>query len=109
MIANFAKFATYKTEGMAKMALTAIGSVMYTSRVPEPPNVEKDQSIKDVRNRLAPIITAVRYFDQVIYMTNRKVRAAAIVPVEVGELLEEVGSSAELIALARAGQQARSK
>lgn len=89
------------------MALTAMGSVMYTSRVPEPPELEKEQSIKDVRNRLAPIITAVRYFDQVIYMTNRKVRAVAIVPVQIGELVEEVGGPDELIALVRAARQAR--
>jgi antitoxin (DNA-binding transcriptional repressor) of toxin-antitoxin stability system len=91
------------------MALTAMGALVYTPRVPEQPELEKNQSIKDVRNRLAPIIEAVRYFDRVTFMTNRNVRVAAIVPVPIGELIDEVGGPDKLIALVRAGQQAQGK
>lgn len=78
------------------MATMTIGALMYTSRVPEPPEVDKEQSIKDVRNRLAPIIEAARYFGRVTYMTNRGTRVAAIVSVEVGELVDELGQEAVL-------------
>lgn len=84
------------------MAITAIEAVMYTSHVPEPPNLNAEQSIKDVRNRLAPIIEAVRYFDRVFYMTNRGVRAAAVVSVDLAELAEEFGGPKALIDFVRA-------
>jgi len=89
------------------MAITAIEAVMYTSRVPVPPDVSKEQSIKDVRNRLASVITAVRFFDRVIYMTNRRVRVAAVVPVELGELAEELGGPTVLIDLVHKARQSQ--
>lgn len=90
------------------MALIAMEAVLYTSRVTEPPEVDKEQSIKDVRNRLAPIITAARFFDRVTYMTNRKVRVAAIVPVELGELADEFGGPSALIDFVRSAQRVES-
>lgn len=88
------------------MAISAMEAFLYTSRVTEPPSVSNEQSIKDVRNRLAPIITAARFFDRVTYMTNRKVRVAAIVPVELGELADELGGPRALIQLVRAAREA---
>lgn len=87
------------------MAISAMNALLYTPHVPEPPNVDKDQSIKDVRNRLAPIIEAARYFGRVTYMTNRGVRVAAIVPVEIGELVDEVGDPETLVRLVRSAQR----
>jgi prevent-host-death family protein len=84
------------------MAIMPMEAVMYTAVVPEQPNLDAEQSIKDVRNRLAPIVEAVRYFDRVIYMTNRGARVAAVVSIELAELAEEVGGPKALIELVRA-------
>lgn len=86
------------------MAIMDMGALVYTSRVAEPPNIDKEQSIKDVRNRLAPIIEAARYFGRVTFMTNRGSRVASIVSVEVGELVDEIGND-ETIAILRAAQR----
>lgn len=80
---------------------------MYTSRVPEPPEIEPEYSIKDVRNNLGPIIEAARYFDRVTYMTNRGVRAAAVVPVDLAQLAEELGGPQALVDFVRAAQAER--
>ncbi len=79
------------------MAIAAICAPMYTSRVPEPPEIEPAYSIKEVRNKLGPVIEVARYFDGVTYMTNRGVRVAAVVPVELAELAEQLGGPRALI------------
>jgi hypothetical protein len=110
MIANLSQIAKYDTpgKGTGKVAIMSMGAVVYTSRVTEQPSLEAEQSIKDVRNRLAPIIEAVRYFDRVIFMTNRKVRVAAVVPFELGELADEMGGPKALIEFVRSARAGES-
>lgn len=90
------------------MAIAAKCAPMYTARVPEPPEIKPAYSIKEVRNKLGPIIEAARYFDRVTYMTNRGVPVAAVVSVELARLAEEVGGTKALIELVRVAREGRS-
>jgi prevent-host-death family protein len=86
---------------VAVTALIAESALMYTSGMAEPPEVPTDVKIFEARNQLGKIFERARYFDGVTFVTNRGQRAAAVVPAELGELAEEVGGPAALIALVR--------
>lgn len=70
------------------MTVVTAEIAMYTSGMPELPEVPDEIAINEARNRLGPIIEKARYFDGVTYLLNRGKRVAAIVPVEVAEQFE---------------------
>lgn len=73
------------------MTVVTAEIAMYTSGMPEPPEVPDEIAINEARNKLGPIIEKSRYFGGVTFLMNRGKRVAAIVPVEIGELIEESG------------------
>ena len=75
-------------------AMTDESVVLYTSRMPGPPDVPEEMKIFEARNKLASVIDKARYFGRVTYLTNRGKRVAAIVPVEVAERYQAERSKA---------------
>ncbi|ALF00198.1 hypothetical protein [Streptomyces sp. SPB78] len=50
-----------------------------------------DQPIAEARANLSELLATVRIAKVVRYLTSRSKRQAALVPVEIGELVEEAG------------------
>lgn len=76
-------------------------AVLYTPRMPGPPDVPPEMKIFEARNAFAAVIDKARYFGGVTFLMNRGRRVAAIVPVEVGELVEEFGDTELLVTTVR--------
>lgn len=75
--------------------------VLYTPRMPGPPDVPTEMKIFEARNQLAAVIDKSRYFGGVTFLMNRGKRVSAIVPVEVGELVEDFGDTELLVTIVR--------
>lgn len=75
--------------------------VMYTSGMAGPPDVPPEMKIFEARNKLAAVIDKSRYFGGVTFLMNRGKRVAAVVPVEVGELVEDFGDTELLVRTVR--------
>lgn len=87
--------------------MTAVIDDLYTPAMPGPPDVPPQMKIFEARNNLAAVIDKSRYFGGVTYLMNRGKRVAAIAPVELAELAEEVGGTAALIEIVRAARKAQ--
>lgn len=74
---------------------------MYNPGMPESPDVPPEIAINEARNKLGPIIEKSRYFGGVTFLMNRGRRVASIVPVEVGELVEDFGNTELLVSIVR--------
>ena len=75
--------------------------VMYTSAMAGPPDVPTEMKIFEARNAFAAVIDKARYFGGVTFLMNRGKRVAAVVPVEVGELVEDFGDTELLVRMVR--------
>ena len=78
----------------------AIETILYTAPVPADMDAE-DIGIAEARSNLTDVVAHVRVLKQVRFLTNRSRRMAAIVPVELGELANELGGPAALVAFVR--------
>ncbi len=50
-----------------------------------------DQPITEARANITELVSAAQLLRRVYFLTKRDTRKAAIVPVEIGELIERVG------------------
>jgi hypothetical protein len=70
---------------------------------------QADQPIAEARTNLSELHSAVRLLRRVYFLTSRGTRQVALVPVELGELAEQVGgpdSAAAILAAHLAETQA---
>jgi hypothetical protein len=56
---------------------------------------ETDHAIADVRANLSEMLASVRLLRRTYFLTSRGKRQAALVPAELGELVEKVGGPDE--------------
>jgi len=78
----------------------SIATITYTDLVPA--DMDADEiGIAEARSNLTELVTHVRLLKRVKFLTNRNRRMAALVPVEVGELVEEFGSPDALVEFVR--------
>jgi hypothetical protein len=78
----------------------SIATITYTDLVPA--DMDADEiGIAEARSNLTELVTHVRLLKRVKFLTNRTRRMAALVPVEVGELVEEFGSPDALVEFVR--------
>lgn len=66
---------------------------------------EVDQPITEARANLSELLAAVRMLKRVYYLAARGKRQAAIVPAELGELIEAAGGPEKAAAILRAAAQ----
>lgn len=52
---------------------------------------QPDQSIAETRANLSELLASVRLLRRTYFLTSRGKRQAAVVPVELGELVEQAG------------------
>lgn len=95
--------ATARVEESEEIAVTVVmaGIAMYTSGMPGQPEVPDEIPVNEARNKLGPIIAKSRYLSGATFLMNRGKRVAAVVPVEVGELVEDFGDTELLVTIVR--------
>lgn len=71
------------------------------------PNVE-DQPIAVARANISKLHNAVQLLRRVYFLTSRGTREAAVVPVDLGELIQEVGGPDAAAAILRTQLDERS-
>lgn len=72
-------------------------------------NVEDaDQSLTEARTNMSDLVQAVRLLGRMYFLTSRKTRHAAIIPVELAELIERVGGPKAAEAILEAARPANS-
>lgn len=71
------------------------------------PNVE-DQPINVARANISKLHNAVQLLRRVYFLTSRGTREAAVVPVDVGELIKEVGGPDAAVAILKAAREEQS-
>lgn len=62
------------------------------------PNLE-DQPIAEARANISKLHNAVQLLRRVYFLTSRGTREAAVVPVDLGELIQEVGGPDSAVAI----------
>jgi hypothetical protein len=78
----------------------SIATITYTGLVPA--DIDADEiGIAEARSNLTELVAQVRLLKRVKFLTNRSRRMAALVPVEVGELVEEFGGPDALVEFVR--------
>jgi hypothetical protein len=65
------------------------------------PNVE-DQPIAVARANISRLHNAVQLLRRVYFLTSRGTREAAVVPVDLGELIQQVGGPDNAVAILKA-------
>lgn len=70
------------------------------------PNVE-DQPIHIARANISKLHNAVQLLRRVYFLTSRGTREAAVVPVDLGELVQEVGGVDASVAILKAAKEAQ--
>ncbi|RSS11434.1 prevent-host-death family protein [Streptomyces sp. WAC08401] len=65
------------------------------------PNAE-DQPIAVARANISKLHNAVQLLRRVYFLTSRGTREAAVVPVDLGELVQEVGGADTAVAILKA-------
>jgi hypothetical protein len=71
------------------------------------PNVE-DQPIHIARANISKLHNAVQLLRRVYFLTSRGTREAAVVPVDLGELIQEVGGPDAAVAILKTAKEDRS-
>ncbi|MFJ4356946.1 prevent-host-death family protein [Streptomyces massasporeus] len=70
------------------------------------PNVE-DQPIAIARANISKLHNAVQLLRRVYFLTSRGTREAAVVPVDLGELVKDVGGVDAAVAILKATKENR--
>lgn len=66
---------------------------------------KSDHPIAEARANLSELLSAVRLLRRTYFLTSRSKRQAALVPVELGELVEEAGGPDKAAEILRGASQ----